>query len=307
MIRPAAALLGALAFAARAMYPILVERRAVRRRALGAGGIVEGAATIARGRRGDPAVLLLHGGGDTPQVVAGLGEYLLARGFAVRAPLLPGHGRSLSALRRVSAAELRAFVHDEYDALRRHNESVSVVGLSMGGALAIELAARHRDLPALVLLAPYVDMPAAIRRLATTSALWGWVLPYFSSRGEHSIRDPGAAAEALGHGVLTPAMLRALHDIVRSADEALPRVSAPTLVVQSREDNRISTDSAERAFERLGSKQKRFVWTEGAAHVITVDYGRERVFELCADWLEKHRRNEGAARPGEGAASSVSP
>jgi len=67
---------------------------------------------------------------------------------------------------------------------------------------------------------------------------------------------------------------------------ALPRVVAPTLVIQSREDNRIGIEDAERSFAQLGAREKRLEWVTGAAHVITVDYGRERVIELLASWME---------------------
>jgi len=57
-------------------------------------------------------------------------------------------------------------------------------------------------------------------------------------------------------------------------------------VIQSREDNRIGIEDAERAFEQLGAREKRLEWITGAAHIITVDYGRERVIELLASWME---------------------
>jgi esterase/lipase len=59
--------------------------------------------------------------------------------------------------------------------------------------------------------------------------------------------------------------------------------------VQSREDNRIPPDAAQRAFDHIGAVDKRLVWLTGAGHVITVDYGRDHVFEIVADWLDGHR------------------
>ncbi|MEX2179696.1 MAG: alpha/beta fold hydrolase [Gemmatimonadaceae bacterium] len=296
MIGAALAIVGALAVGARAVYPRVLEYRASRRRPPRADGVIAGAASIARHRADAPGVLLLHGGGDTPQVVGDLAEHLYSAGFSVRAPLLPGHGRALSALMDVSAADLHANVEKEYSAMQATHDWVALIGLSMGGALAVRLAAA-REVPALVLLAPYLDMPAPIRRLAAAAGLWGWALPYFPSRGDQSIRDQQAAAQTLGHGLLTPALLRALYDITRAVDEALPKVSTPTLFIQSREDNRISVESAERAFARLGSPEKRLVMTAGAGHVITVDYGRERVMELCAEWLHAHHVNPSAPGP----------
>jgi carboxylesterase len=285
-VLPALALLAAAAVA-RAVYPRLLERRQESRRALGPDGIVLGASPIHLERRDATGVLLIHGGGDTPQALAAMATFLHSKGLSVRVPLLSGHGRRLSALTEVSAARLYADVSREFDALRSTHECVAVVGLSMGGALALQLAAeRHVD--ALVLLAPYVGMPRPIRGLALASFAWGWLAPYFSSLGSRSIRDPVAAGEALGHGIMTPALLRALYEVTAAAERALPRVTAPTLVIQSREDNRITPEIAELGFARLGSVEKKLVWTDGAAHVISVDFGHHQVFELVSAWLTSH-------------------
>jgi carboxylesterase len=295
MIGGALALLGALVVGGRVVYPLLLERRARRLRPLGPDGIIVGAQAIELPRDDAPAVLLIHGGGDTPQVLAGLAEYLHGRGFSVSAPLLAGHGRSLAEYSGASSAAWYEEIEREYARLRAAHPTVFIVGLSMGGALALPLAVRQPEIPALALLAPYVDMPAALQRLATTSRLWGWMLPYLPSLGRGSIHDPAAAARGLGHRLITPGALRALHEVMTKAREALPEVSIPTLVVQSREDNRISTDSAQKAFDLLGSREKKLEWVDGAGHVITVDYGRERVFELVGEWLLSHRKDESPA------------
>jgi carboxylesterase len=294
----AAALLGALMLGVRAGYPRYFEWRALRRRPLGSDGVVEGAGEITLTRTGAPGVLLLHGGGDTPQVLAELAAFLYGDGFTVRVPLLSHHGRRLAELGSASAANWRDDARREYEALRRAHDWVAVVGLSMGGALAIELAAESPELPVLVLLAPYIAMPPSIQRAAAFSRYWGWAVPYFSSRGGASVHDKSAAAKGRGHGVFTPAALRALSEVVDGAARALPRVQAPTLVIQSRQDNRISMAAAEAAYARLGSSDKRFEWVEGAGHVITVDYGRERVFEMTRAWLRAHLESRGVRPPG---------
>lgn len=279
----------------RIIYPVLLERRARRRRPLGPDGIIVGAAAITLPRDNAPAVLLLHGGGDTPQVLAELAQYLHKQGFAARVPLLGAHGRSLAEFSRASSTVWQDEVEREFALLGGAHTEVYVVGLSMGGALAVALAKRRPEIAALVLLAPYIDMSPGLRGLARTSGYWGWLLPYLPSMGHRSIHDRAAAARGLGHGIMTPAALRGLYEAMSRAVDALPDVRVPTLVIQSREDNRVPVASAEKAFARLGSPGKHLVWVEGAGHAITVDCGRERVFELVADWLRSHQKRASPA------------
>jgi carboxylesterase len=239
-----------------------------------------------------PAVLLIHGGGDTPQTLRYLADYLYQRGYHVRAPLLPGHGRTPRAFSNVLADQWMETVRGAYRELSGEHTWVAVAGLSMGGALAAQLVAEQRSVPAAVLLAPYLAMPTRIALAARSASLWGFAVPYVRAldpAARRSIHDESEAARSLAYGIFTPAALRALGKTVARGIRALPSIASPTLMVQSREDNRIPPDAAQRAFDHIGAVDKRLVWLTGAGHVITVDYGRDHVFEIVADWLDGHR------------------
>jgi carboxylesterase len=261
---------------------------AASRRQLGADGIVIGGNGFVLERRDAPAVLLLHGAGDTPQTLRYLAADLHARGFHVAAPLLPGHGRSIDEFARVTADVLLEASWANYRELQTTHAWVGVIGLSMGGALAVSLAAESPEMPALGLIAPYLGMPPKVARAADLSWAWSWLLPVIGSTEGRSILNPEEAKQNLAYGIFTPGALRALHTVVRRASEALPRVVSPTLVVQSRTDNRIDPSIAARSFAQLGSKEKELEWITGAAHVITVDYGHEHVIALAGDWMRRH-------------------
>jgi carboxylesterase len=263
----------------------------LRSRPLGADGIVIGAEGFVHERPGAPALLLLHGAGDTPQTLRYLGHALYERGFHVSAPLLPGHGRSIADFARLQADDLIGAARENYAALRRTHPWLGIVGLSMGGALAVQVAAENPDLPALGLIAPYLAMPATIARAARLARWWGPFVPVLRSADGLSVLDPVERERSLAYGVFTPAALGALETTVRRAVEALPRVVAPTLMIQSRQDNRISVADAERAFALLGAREKRLQWITGAAHVITVDYGRDVVIASLTSWMESRAFN----------------
>jgi carboxylesterase len=258
------------------------------RRTLGLDGIVVGGEGFVLRRDDAPAILLLHGAGDTPQTLRYVADALYARGFHVVAPLLPGHGRSIRDFQQVTADAFTVAARASYDELVASHAWVAVVGLSMGGALAVQLAASNAQLPALGLIAPYLAMPVRIERAANLSLVWGPLLPVVRASDGLSVLDPSERDRSLAYGVFTPGALRALRDTVRRAASALPEVVAPTLMIQSRQDNRISVADAERAFRLLGARDKRLEWITGAAHVITVDFGRDAVIAQLAAFLESH-------------------
>lgn len=250
--------------------------------------VFKGAETIDLQEEGSPGVLLLHGFGDTPQTLSLLARRLHKAGYSVLAPLLPGHGRTMDAFKRSRAEDWISAARRSLYEMRERSETVSVVGLSMGGALAVLLAAEMRDIPALILLAPYLGMPKLLRLAAATHWLWGGFAGEINARQPRSVRDPIEREKNLAYGAVTGRTLFELSKVMTRARNALPLVTTPTLIIQSREDPRVASDVAEFALDKLGATEKQLVWTEGAGHIITVDYGRERVFGEVEKWLRAH-------------------
>jgi carboxylesterase len=278
---------GALLWQGRRSARALADEVAARLK-VGTDGIIAGAGPIAREGTGGRAVLLLHGFGDTPQTLHYLADALHAAGYTVRAPLLPGHGRTLDDFRATRAKQWIAAAREAYAELSAAFGPSPIVGLSMGGALGIVLAAETPTIPALALVAPYVSIPRRARMVARFHPLWEIVTPYFRSGGERSIADPTERAQALGYGVLTPRLLFELSRVVRRVQVSLPRVHVPTLVIHGRNDERIPPDAAAREYARLGAAEKELVWVSEGGHVLTVDYGREKVINLVLEWLARH-------------------
>jgi len=267
----------------------------VDRRDADTAAILKGAETIDLQEEGSHGVLLLHGFGDTPQTLSLLARRLHKAGYGVLVPLLPGHGRTMDAFTRSRADEWIDTGRNCLIEMRDRSKAVSVVGLSMGGALAVLLAAEIPDISALILIAPYLGMPRLLRLAAATHWLWGGLAGELNGRNLRSIRDPIEREKNLAYGAVTGRALFELSKVMNRARKALPRVTAPTLIVQSREDPRVSTGVAEFALEELGAKEKNLVWTEGAGHIISVDYGRERVVSEVEKWLRTHDRRGATA------------
>jgi carboxylesterase len=231
------------------------------------------------------ALLLVHGYNDSPASLDDVARRLHEHGWTVRVPLLPGHGRSLEAWDDWRGAEAVALVREEYAALRRQHRTVVVGGLSMGGALACWLAA-EADVDGVVLFAPMLFVPRSMEVAVSTARVWNLVTRYASGGGRRSIHDPEALRRSISYGCSTRRSLEALEKIANGAVPRLGFVHAPTLVCQSREDNRLPEDQSRRAYARIGSADKTAHWVTGAGHVLTMDYGWQTLADHVAQWLD---------------------
>jgi carboxylesterase len=233
------------------------------------------------------AVLVLHGFNDSPQAVMPTANALHAAGWTVRVPALPGHGRSFPDFANSRAHDWETAARTELAQLQKEHGAVAVCGMSMGGALALLLAAETPDVRGVVALAPYLHLSKPMNLLFLLGPLIALGPKYLKGGGKRSIHDPAAAAAIIAYRISTPRLLYELVRLTRHAYDALSSVRQPVLVMQSREDNRIPQRSATNAFERIGSSDKTMVWLSGTGHVITVDYGHADLERQVVAWLEK--------------------
>ncbi len=235
-------------------------------------------------QRGDVGCLLLHGFPGAPAEMRPLGEYLAARDVTTAAPLLPGMGTVPEDLLRVT---WRAWVGAAETALGQLAEkcrAVFVCGLSMGGALALYLAAQ-RPVAGVAALAPAI-LPSD-RRMAIAGLVrpfMPWVGP---SNAPDDLADPSARALTWHYLRYPTASVLQVRRLIGAARRALPLVRCPILVIQSPRDGTLDPAGAQWAYERIAATDKTLVWLERSGHNIAVDAEREQVFDLVYRFIDR--------------------
>jgi carboxylesterase len=220
-----------------------------------------------------------------------LGDALAAAGFPVLAPALAGHGTTVADLARTGWQDWLASADAALDTMRAEVPHVAVAGLSMGGLLAIVLAARRAcDIAAAVLAAPALQLTD--RRIALLP--WAARIPalrrrlgLIPKRGGRDIADVAARASSRAYDAAPLDALLALLALRREAQRALPRVTQPVLLLQGGLDRTVPASVAELVRRRLGSRQLEVAVLERSAHVLTEDVERDRVGALVADFLAR--------------------
>jgi carboxylesterase len=157
-----------------------------------------------------------------------------------------------------------------------------VVALSMGAALALDVAARSPDrVRELVLINPYVRDP----RLVLAGAMRVFMR---SVKGVgNDIKKPGqdeVCSERIP--VRTLAQVHRLH---RRAAAALPSVAQPLLVMRSDDDHTVDSSNAALIMDRAASEQKDLIRLTNSYHVATLDYDADVIQERTLAFIRRMR------------------
>ncbi|TRV75908.1 alpha/beta fold hydrolase [Streptomyces sp. 130] len=223
---------------------------------------------------GAVGVLLCHGFTGSPQSLRPWAEYLADRGLTVSLPLLPGHGTRWQDMRVTGWQDWYAEVDRELRGLLERCERVFVFGLSMGGALALRLAAKHGDaVSGLVLVNPANKvhslaahaLPVVRHLVPTTKGLAGDI-----------------ALEGVAEVGYDRVPLHAAHSVrgfFRLVDGDLPQVTQPLLLLHSPRDHVVPPADSARILSRVSSTDVREVLLEQSYHVATLDHDAKRIFD----------------------------
>jgi len=227
--------------------------------------------------------LLVHGFTATPQEMAGLGRYLAAQGLTVRGVRLAGHGTHPDNLARTSWTDWVAGVRLGYEDLAARCHQVFVMGLSLGGALSLHLAA-HAGPP----LAGVVAMGTPIylsSRLLPLAPLLRRFVRHIPKQRTPDWFDPQAQARRVAYDRYPVAAVGQFVAFQRHLWYDLPEVRVPVLLLHSRQDTTAESANMPLIHDMLGSRDKRMVWIDGSNHILTEDAAREQVWRLCRGFV----------------------
>lgn len=230
--------------------------------------------------RGPVACLLIHGFAGSPAEVRPLGEYLAAQGITVHAPLLPGHGTTPDDLRGTRWPQWVRAAEGELAALRERYGRVHVAGFSMGGLVALHLAA-HGEVASVTSMACPIKL-ADWRQIFVPLARL--IMPYYPAR----VSNPEVAAQLDSYDRFPMAAVHSLQRLAKQVRKDLPRVNAPLLALQGDRDKWIAPDSADYILANVSSRVKAQVRLPDRNHLITLERGRDEVFREVHGWIRKH-------------------
>jgi len=238
---------------------------------------------------GEAGVLLCHGFTGSPQSLRPWAQHLAEHGLTVSLPLLPGHGTRWQDMALTGWQDWYAEVDRELRALSERCTSVFVAGLSMGGTLALRLAAKHGDAVSGVVV---VNPANRMHGLA----------PYALPVARHFVRTaPGIASDIakegsveLGYDKVPLHAAHSLRTFFRQVDGELPQVTQPLLVLRSAQDHVVPAADSARVLSRVSSTDVTEIVLEQSYHVATLDHDAERIFDESLAFIGRHTTGIGS-------------
>ncbi len=232
------------------------------------------------GKRG---VLLIHGFTGLPAELLLLGRYLNERGYTVLAVRLAGHATRVEDMSHMTSEDWMDSVRDGYALLSGLCQDISVVGHSMGGLLAMRLAAEKPLERLVTLAAPAIIHPGwGVEKLPPREKCAGQYVP----KARRKLKNVPEAVNKT-YRKMSLLSVHELLEVMKKARECMEKIETPILIVHSHGDHTADPRSVDYIFEHVKSAEKEVFWLERAGHLLPLEPERDLVFARTAAFLDE--------------------
>ena len=232
---------------------------------------------------GPVGVVLCHGLTGMPGSLREWAEALAAAGLTVRLPRLPGHGTTWQDANRTLWQDWYAELERAFDDVRSRCDKAFVMGLSMGGTLALRLAEqRGDDVAGVVAVNPSLF---TLRKEAKLISVLRLVVPSLPPVG-NDIKKPGVTEPAYDRLPVKAAYQ--LSRLWKLTNADLDKITQPLLVITSRDDHVVEPANSDRLMAGAASTDKKQIVLDDSFHVATMDNDLPLIIEESLAFVQAH-------------------
>ncbi len=235
--------------------------------------------------------LLLHGFSGMPIGLGELANHIEKLGLPYRSPTLRGHGANTpNALLDVKWTDWISDAEKAMSEVLEETEKVTIIGHSMGGMIALILAAKYSNKIDSIIVAggstkivspfgpgrPLNFLAPIVLRLKSK-----WDLkPVFT--------DPNSVRNDTGYEWVPTITFLQLFELIKETQKRLPEVTVPTLILHSKNDSSNSPDGARILYSSISTpvEKKRLVWFEKTEHVMFLDCEEEVIIKTVIEFIQ---------------------
>jgi carboxylesterase len=227
-------------------------------------------------------VLILHGFTSSLECVSEIEPPMKKLGLPTRMPILRGHcAESPEALRGVTWPMWMEDGEKAMQSLLKEADKVIIVSLSMGGLVALTLAAEHPDkVDSIVLAAAAVRLVSPLAPHHPLAFLQPVVKLLLKKWDSPAVRaDPSLLPFDNNYRYTPMDALMSFLEFTKVTEKRLPEVHVPALILQSRKDTTVEPETANLIYNSISTpkKDKKIIWYEVTEHEMFRDCERSKV------------------------------
>lgn len=221
-----------------------------------------------------PKCLIIHGFGGRVHEISALAEYLLSAGYEVCCPVLKGHDVARRDMRKATYKEWIESAERELIGMSNKQEEIVIIGFSMGGLIAFNLACQHN-----------------IKKIVTINTpifFWNIVQVARNLAADVKNRKPDHFKRYWQAKTNSPllAMIQFLR-LLSKTKPKLGKISCPLLIIQAEDDDTVRTKSVQYIYDHVAAESKTVRYFPEGGHLILLSPTAGQVM-LCVEEFIKH-------------------
>lgn len=227
-------------------------------------------------------VIVVHGFGGTPHSVMPVTTAIHAAGYATVAPKLPGHATNVDDLALHTWDDWISALGNVADELGRRTNGIAIIGQSMGGTLALQLATMRSDVRGVATINAVAQPtdPDVVEHLEYMIGRGKLLQP----AGDPDIRDPDAHDSAYADH--PRAALLQLAYGAGAVYDLLGQVTVPVMVVTSDHDGMVESTNSDAIAAGVNGPVAR-LRLPNSAHIAALDLDRDLLCHELLSWLHE--------------------
>ncbi len=243
---------------------------------------------LVKGKSKNVGVLLSHGYMAAPREVETLAHYLGGIGFWVYVPRLKGHGTSPDDLANRSYQDWVESIDRGYAVISSICKRVVVGGFSTGAGLALDLAARVKEVAGVFAVAAPMTLRDFSSKFAPAVDMWNRIMDKAYGVGPKMEFVENKPENPHINYLRNPISgVREIERLMDDLEPKLPDLDVPALIVQSRRDPVVEPKGSRKIFKLLGTEDKEYRLFNFDRHGILLGDGSHRVHKAIGEFINR--------------------
>ncbi|MGI6679308.1 MAG: alpha/beta hydrolase [Dehalobacterium sp.] len=218
--------------------------------------------------------LIIHGFGGGIHEVKPLAEYLLGLNYDVVCPILKGHSATRKDMKKATYTDWIDSAERELLKLKETGDEVLLIGFSMGGLIAFNLACKHN-------IKAIVTINTPIFYWNISQVFLNLVDDIKNKKRKHIKRYLRAKNNSPFLAMIQFLLL--LHQTKSN----LEKINCPILIIQAEDDDTVRKKSVDYINTHVSSERKKIRYFHDGGHLILLSNTAEQVFLCVEDFMQE--------------------